>query len=399
MSGDRTFTKVKLTVDGYDMTDSWYEMNIYQAIDSPTWSCDISIIDARNLYEEIPIQHGSEIIITIGTNDNCPTDETADFTFYVYSISDKSMQNQNSETYKLKGVTKAFLENNTVRINQKYTGMKITDIIADVATQSFPGMSIELPTPCDNTNEVLINNWSPFISIGWLLKQTHKDNRADFLFFQNETLSFKVDSIESMYTDSKNKLDQVITYKVENTGDINHYNIIQHTWDHVDVQQNLQNGYYKSTVVSYDFFNKSWSENIYSHGDDNKEDLRISPQWKDSLFESAEKAAISFIPKMQKAFGNETGYDDADKWVPSRRAVLQRLDSEKFSAQLRGSVGQYKWLGKHIYIDLPSNKAESKEFYSKFRKGYYLISAIVHHITPSMYLNNFEFVKVRIEEE
>lgn len=399
MSGDRTFTKIKVTVDGTDMTDSWFNIYIYQSVDSPTWSCELSIMDARNLFETIPIQHGSEIIITLGTTDNCPTDDLIDFVFYVYNVSDKGMQNQNSESYILKGVTKAFLENNIVRINQKYNSMKLTDIIGDVAAQSFPGMAIELPTPSDNSNEVLINNWSPFITIGWLLKQTHKDNRADFLFYQSDISSFKIDSIESMYSDSKNKLDQIITYKVENiTGERNQYNIIQHTWDHVDVQQNLQNGYYKSTVVTYDFFNKEWGESIYSHGDDSKEDLRVAPQWKDSLFENAEKAAISFIPKMPKVYTSETGYDDADKWVPSRRAVLQRLDSEKFSAQMRGSVGQYRWLGKHIYIDLPSNKAETTEIFSKFRKGYYLVSAIVHHITPSMYLNNFEFVKMRVEE-
>lgn len=398
-SGDRTFTKIKLSIDGYDMTDSWYEIRIYQSLDAPTWSCEIAILDARNLYEAIPIQHGSEIIITIGTQDLCETDDQVDFTFYVYTIGNKNMQNQNSETYKIGGVTKAFLENSTVRINQKYTGMKMTDVIADVASMSFPGMTIELPTESDNTNDLLINNWTPFVSIGWLLKQTHKDNRADFMFFQCDHNAFRVESIESMYSDSKNKLDSIVTYRVENAGDLNHYNIIQHSWEHVDVQQNLQNGYYKSTVVSYDFFNKKWDQTIYTHGDDNKEDLRIAPQWKDALFNNAENAAISFIPKMPKSFDSETGYDDADKWVPSRRAVLQRLDSEKFSAQLRGSVGVYRWLGKHIYIDMPNNKAETEEHYSKFRKGYYLISAITHFLTPSSYINNYEFVKMRLEQD
>ena len=92
-------------------------------------------------------------------------------------------------------------------------------------------------------------------------------------------------------------------------------------------------------------------------------------------------------------------YNDADQWLPSRRAILQRLDTEKFSAQLRGSIGTYRWLGKHVYIDMPSNDIQGGEFYSKFRRGYYLITAIVHHFTPSMYINNYEFVKMRIEEE
>ena len=397
-NADRTYKRIKVTIDGTNITDSWFDIKIYQSLDAPTWSCDVSIIDARNLVETLPIMHGSEIGITIETEDGCPTDESADFIFYVYNIGNKDMQNQNAETYILKGVSKAFLINNTVRINQKYDSMKMTDVIADISSTAFPEMMVNIPTESDNSNELLINNWSPFISIAWALKQTHKNNRADFMFFQDDMESFKIDSIESMYSDSVNKLEQVITYKIENTGEINYYNIMQHTWDHVDVQQSLQNGYYKSTVATYDFFNKSWAESIYSHGDDSGADLKIAPQWKDALFDSSEKAAISFMPKMPSIFANSTGYDDADKWVPSRRAVLQRLDSEKFSAQLRGSVGQYKWLGKHIYINMPSNKAESNDVYSKFRKGYYLITAIVHQITPSMYVNNFEFVKLRVEE-
>ena len=141
-----------------------------------------------------------------------------------------------------------------------------------------------------------------------------------------------------------------------------------------------------------------WDSSIYTHGDDNKADLQIAPQWKDALFDKAEQSAVSFIPKMSNVFQSETGYDDSSKWVPSRRAVLQRLDSEKFEAQLRGSVLYYKWLGYHVYINMPSNKAETSELYSEVRKGYYLVTAIVHYITPSSYHTNFEFVKMRVEE-
>lgn len=399
MSGDRSFKKVSISIDGTSIDDMWYEFKIYQSIDSPTWSCDIDMLDGKNLLETIPIMHGSEIKLVIETMDRCATDDTVEFIFYIYKIGNKESQNQNIESYKINGVTKAFLINNTIRINQKYESSKITDIISDIAMTSFERMAIGISTDCDNSSDVLINNWSPFISIGWLLKQAHKNDRADFMFFQNDITSFNIDSIESMYSDNKNKINEIITYKVENTGEQINYNIIKHVWDHVDVQQNLQNGYYKSTVLSYDFLNKSFGEAVYSHGDDNKSDLNISPQWKDSLFDNSEKSAISFVPKMPKVFSNNTGYDDADKWIPSRRAVLQRLDSERFSAQIKGSIGTYRWLGKHIYVDLPNNTSpETGEFYSRFRKGYYLVTAIVHHFTPSMYLNNFELVKMRIEK-
>lgn len=395
---DRLFKKISMSIDGNIINDMWYEFKIYQSIDSPTWSCDIDIIDGSNLLENLPILHGSKIKIIAETMDNCATDDTGEFEFYIYKIGNKNQNNQNAETYQLNGVSKPFLINNTIRINQRYENTKVTDAIMDLAMTSFSGMSVSVGTDSDNSNDLLINNWSPFISIGWLLKQAHKNNRADYMFFQNGNNSFMVDTIENMYSDSKNKIGEIITYKVENTGDINHYNIIKHTWDHVDVQQNLQNGYYKSTVVSYDFLNKNWEQSIYSHGDDSSADKSVAPQWKDALFDNSENAVISFIPKMPEIFANVTGYDDADKWVPSRRAVLQRLDSEKFSAQIRGSIGAYKWLGKHIYVDLPNNDEQSKEFYSRFRKGYYLVTAIVHHFTPSMYLMNLELVKMRVEK-
>jgi hypothetical protein len=128
--------------------------------------------------------------------------------------------------------------------------MKATDIIGDILFESFPDHTTEIATVSDNTIDILINNWSPFIAAAWTLKQTHKDNRADFMFFQSELNGFKIDSIESMYSDPKNRVSEIITYKIENTGTVNYYNIIKHEWDHVDVQQNLQNGYYKSTVTS-----------------------------------------------------------------------------------------------------------------------------------------------------
>ncbi len=398
MSNDRSFSKIKVLIDDVDITDCWTRMDIFQALDSPTWSCSVEILDSQNLIENLPILHGSQIKIIVETMDGSPTDDNVEFIFYIYKIGNKQSQNQKVESYDLKGVSKAFLLNNTIRINQKYSGLKTTDIISDISKTSFPEMNFEIGTESDNTNEILINNWSPFISIGWLLKQTHKDSRADFMFFQSDVDTFKVDSIETMYADSKNLIAEIITYKIENVGDKNYYNILKHEWDHVDVQQNLQNGYYKSTVASYDFLNKSFGETVYSHGDDNKSDLQIAKQWQDSLFDNSEKAVISFVPKMPKIFSSNTGYDDADKWIPSRRAVLQRLDSEKFSAQLRGSVGVYRWLGKSIFINLPNNTENSPEFYSRFRKGYYLVTAITHHFTPSMYINNYEFVKMRVEE-
>lgn len=396
--GDRTYKKVKVFIDDTEVTDTWHEIYIFQSLDSPTWSCEVHFIDGHNLIESLPILHGSKMKLVISTQEGIETDGETEFEFYIYKITDKISQNQNLESYTLKGVSKAFLLNNTIRINKRYKDTTPIDIISDIVKTSFPDNDFEVNTPCDNNINAIINNWTPFISISWLLKQTVINDRADYVFFQNSMNTYTVESLNEMYNNTSYRLNPIITYKVENTGEVNHYNIIKHNWEHVDVQQNLQNGYYKSTVASYDFFNKTYSESVYNHGDDNKDDMRVAKQWKDKLFDNSEKSVISFIPKMPSAFDGSTGYDESEKWVASRRASLQRLDSERFSAQLRGSIGTWNWLGKNIYIDLPSNNPSGNDFYSKFRRGYYLVTAIVHYLTPSMYINNFEFVKMRIED-
>ena len=54
----------------------------------------------------------------------------------------------------------------------KYEDMKATDIIGDILFESFPDHTTEIATVSDNTIDILINNWSPFIAAAWTLKQT-----------------------------------------------------------------------------------------------------------------------------------------------------------------------------------------------------------------------------------
>ena len=399
MSNYESKAKVRLYINNTDVTDSYYNIRIFQSIDSPTWSADIAMLDAKNLTENIPIQHGSEVRISVETQHNVETDDNVEFLFFVYKITDKKLNNQHAESYVLKLVSKPFLENNLIKINERFR-VKTTDIIAQIANKSFQDFAVEIGSDCDNLTSCLIPKWNPFTAIAWLLRIAHKAGKADFMFFQNELISFKIDSIQSMYNDSKNRLSPILKYKVSGNDDkkeIDVYNIIKHEYHHVDVQQNIQNGYYASTNASYDFFKKEWKEETVRNekaGSDN----RVSSELNSMISENAESTVITFIPCVADIYGDgiPTPYEESDKWVASRRMSLQELDSEKFSAQTYGSVGMYRWLGKHIMIDLPAFDTTTDDFYSKFRKGYYLTTAIAHFITPSTYICNFEFVKLEL---
>lgn len=395
----KSFKKLQVYVDNQNITDTWVEINIYQSLDAPTWSCDLTVIDGTNMLENLPIMHGSKLRFVIATESGCETDGEVEFEFYIYNIGNKVSQNQNLESYTIKGVSKAFLLNNTIRINKRYSNTSPLDIIHDICSTSFPENDVEINNSCENTTNAIINNWTPFISISWVLKQARISGRTDYIFFQNSMKTFTVESIEEMYSNSMYRLKPTLTYKVANTGDKDNYNIIQHHWEHVNVQSNIQSGYYKSTVVSYDFFNKSYNETIYTN-DNAKDASQVAEEWKEKLLDNSEKSVISFMPKMPTSFDNSSS-ESIEKWLPYRKAIFQTLDNERFSAQMKGSIGTWNWLGKNIYIDLPSpnSSEDSNDFYSHFRRGYYLVTAVVHHFTPSMYLNNFEFVKLKVDSK
>ena len=58
---DRAPKKIKVSIDGVEINDTWLLINIWESIDSPTWSCDIDLMDSTNLLESIPILHGSKV--------------------------------------------------------------------------------------------------------------------------------------------------------------------------------------------------------------------------------------------------------------------------------------------------------------------------------------------------
>lgn len=391
--------KIILKIDNKDVTSFFAGIYIFTTLDSPTWSCQIKMLDTSNLITNLPIIHGTKIDISVETAAGNSSDGLKEFTFYVYKISDKEIKNQKTETYTLHCAPYEFLLNNTKRVTAKYETMKVTDIIQDVAKKHL-NLSLNV-TASDNNNDVLINNWTPFISIGWLLKQAHINGRADFLFFQSANNQWTLETIENLYSNTKYKLKDRLVYRIQNIGNRKDpYQILKHSFEHVDVQQNMQNGYYKSTTVSFDFRKKNWAETIYSIGDDNSEDKKVDKQWTDKLFDNAEKAVITFMPKMAGLFKNPTGYDDLEKWVPSRRAALQHLDQEKLTVQLKGNAGAVDWLGKNLFVDLP-NHGESEDptfLYDSKRKGMYLVTAVNYWIEPGLFVNNIELVKRRLEQ-
>lgn len=376
----------RVIIDNYDVTDATTGCRIFHDMQSPTWSAQVFFMDSANLLNTLPIVSGSKIKIMLETKHNVSTDMKKEFEFVIYRIGDKSMQNQQTLIYTAFAVSNEFVTNLSTRISKNFINAKMTDSIRQLVTETFPNMTV-IGSGCDNNATLTIPNWTPFNSIGWMLKMSHINNRADFLFFQTEQNEYTCDSILNCFT----KVASNDTLKIrpanmgiEQPNDV--FNVFNYEFYHSDASVNMASGYYGNTLKTFDFRKKEWNVQEYKSSE--------TKNWVGASFDNAASSVVNFKAKSAGVYGqNKSPYDDANIWVQSRLAALLNLEQEKLVAQIPGTVGVYKWLGKTINVDLPSQNAASTQNGDFKRSGRYLVTAVVHNFDRQSYSNTLELVK------
>lgn len=395
--------KFTVNVDGKDVTDAVINVDIFQDVFTPTWSAQVRFNDTTNLLMTVPFKPGSVLKVDIETDNHGPADGEKEFEFVVYRIGEKAFQNHMQQTYTLFCASKGFLLNQGKRVSKCYSDMKATDIANNVVSE-FLGGSVETKDAEDNVH-VIIPNWSPFNTVAWCCKHATNKKAADYVFFQRDSDSYVMKPMEELYN-SKAESCGITFYQrpaeIRKDGDyetdysiaISHYEV-----EHYDGSANLASGYYKNKKLSYDMVNKKWEEKLFTYGDDCPEDAQMK-SWDDSLFDDAEDANVSFMPKHPGMHDKPTYLDQQDTWEGSRKSAIQKLDQEKLFIQVPGSAGFNQFIGQNCEVDLPSQQdMDPQEKLDKYRKGKYLIVAIAHMISKAGYVVNMELVKKRLEEK
>lgn len=377
----RTF---RVVIENFDVTDAVIGCDIFQSILEPTWTAQVFFQDSADLMSTIPIVSGSKIKIMIETKHGVETDAKKEFQFVIYRIGDKNMQNQKNMMYTAYCASKEFVTNLTTRISRNFKNTKMTDAMRQVCGDVFPDANI-VATSCDNNANLIIPNWTPFNSLGWMMKMAHSGGVADYLFYQTEDTEYTVDTINNLF--KKSASPSVLRVRPSNINpELNDvYNIIKYQYEYGDASANLATGYYGNTLKSFDFRTKTMDVNVYKTSQ--------QKNWS-SAFDDASNSKVSFKAKSKGVNGDAgSPADDANIWMQSRLASLLAIEQIRLLAQTSGSVGTYKWLGKCINVDVP-NQSTLNEMPNDIRsKGSYLVRAVVHHIDRQTYTNNFELVK------
>lgn len=388
---------LKVTINGQEITTAVMLTEIFQEVFSPFWSLILTVDDNANMLINLPIRPGIEVTIEIETKNESILDGTKKYTFYIYKIGDKVFKGQMHQQYKVFCASKSFFINQAKRVSKSYSNQKPETIVSNVVSE-FVGGTTETSTS-DNNYHIIIPNWSPFTAVWWCAKVAIKNNASDFIFFMTDENKYSFKSLEELYTSNTSN----ITFKQKpsnirnDSGDFeDDYSIMitKYHFEHYDGFSNLGSGYYKNKLLTYDLINKKWESKLFTFGDDNAEDKAKKP-WESDLFDGAENANVTFLPKHPGMHEIQSVDDTVTTWHNSRLSRLMVLEQDKMQIQFPGGAKVWELLGKTCEIDLPSHQDQSDDIFDKYFRGKYLITHVYHHLTPDYYTCNIECNKIR----
>ena len=389
-----------VTANGVDITNAVTTANIWQDILTPSWSAQLTVQDTVGLIKEVPLVQGCVVTLKVETElGNKLLDGTKTYSFILYKLSDHILQKSKHQAYVLHLVSKEFLINQNKRVSKHYS--KTADQIVQDVISTHLGAGVTTDSSKKKV-DVIIPNWSPFVSAQWLCKSAMQGAAADFVFFMKDEGQFQFTSVENMYSSySGLTFIQRIADIRDNSGNIDEERIVAikgYSLDHYDGMSNLVGGYFGSTTTHYNLIEKNWGEKPFTFGEDNGAD-GSTKGFTGSHFEGATKANISFVPLYDKLFGDSPNiYDNADEWSGSRKSSTMKLVQNRLFVQLPGGANYWQFIGMGCNVDLHSQEDLSGEEFDKYFKGKYLISAVHHYIEDDVYTVNLELVKKRLEK-
>lgn len=393
----------KVSINDMDITESVVSAHVFQDMLSPTNTCIVNLNDTNNLLMNLPIRAGATLDIEVETELGSDGDGVQVWEMMVYRVGEKNLQNSKQQTYAVFGADPVFIRNQTKRIHKGFQKQSNTTMARSIFKEFLKADLADID-PTTKVSHLLVPGWTPFNTIGFLLRTALFEDAADYTCYQKWDGTFAMKSFENLYSNPAES--SGITFRMAPTGirtngdtEIDYGTVInKYHFEHFDALTNLASGFYSNKLVSFDYVTKSWAEKDFKFGDDSPEDKAMGKLDSD-IFTDSNNVNITWLPKNGKLFDGAGSYvDDADSWQTSRKSAMMKFEQEKLMIQFPGGAACARWFAKNCVVDLPSQDYMSDDKYDKYRRGKYLITSMAHMYNKDAYMINAELVKKRLEE-
>ena len=263
------------------------ELNIYESIYKNALTGSIVITDAQNLISKLEIQgieRISFVIRTPGTSDDrdiINASAESGHPFHIYKITDRVQTAPGTLRYILHFGSREFMRNIRTKVSQAYDGRLDRAVYAMFLDENYLDSRKTLTfEPCGNSDKITIPNMRPFDAINMIARKAlpEKSNGVGYYFYET-TKGYHFRSWENMcvsqgrntrptkqqfyYAPINIKDDPAVDNKV-----VYDYKLVD-SYEFItnihDTAANTALGTYGHRVISYNFYDKSFTENDYNY--------------------------------------------------------------------------------------------------------------------------------------
>ena len=384
------------------------EVSIYESLDGKFLSGDMTLLDATNAIQTLPITGFERVeffLRTPGTDKGFDFSVATGHPMFVYALQNRTGANPRSQLYTLKFISIEAIRNHQTRVSQAFTG-NIDQMVTDICYNHLKTKKDLIIEDTKSNHKFVIPRLKPTAAIESLRKNAqslHYEN-SGFLFFENGD-GFNFKSYEGLFCKkdgSPRPTKAHYSPKIKNIGEdpiyalqsVENFTILKQ----FDTLNNTANGVYSSRLITHDLYNKTFSETDFDY---NKEYSKQNHLEQDDNGDKRSDNGILplFNYDAGETFGNknegvvyyqsETSKVHDTHELPDSKNILQKRVSQHIAVnslviEITAPGTTELRVGDVINFTLPKYAPNSKNDThdnDKYLSGRYLISAARHHVS------------------
>ena len=384
------------------------EISIYESLDGKFLSGDMTLLDATNAIQTLPITGFERVEFffrTPGTDKGFDFSVKSGHPMFVYALENRTGANPRSQFYTLKFISQEAIRNHQTRVSQAFTG-NIDQMVTDICYNYLKTKKDLIVEDTKGAFKFTMPRLKPSMAIENLRKNAqslHYEN-SGFLFFENGD-GFNFKSYEGLFckkNGSPRKVKAHYSPKIKNIGEdpvyalqsVENFTILKQ----FDTLNNTANGVYASRLITHDLYNKTFSETDFDYN------LEYSKQ---NHLEQDAKGGIrgdnSILPLFNYDSGDtfDTKYEGTVFYqsetakvhdtheLPDSKNILQKRVSQHIATNalvIEITVPGHTEIqtGDIVHFTLPDYSVPddtNKTGEDKYLTGRYLIKAARHHVS------------------
>jgi hypothetical protein len=327
--------------DGYEIKQMINTISYVESITSPFVAATMSIADSAGLLNDLPIQGGETVKITVQTTSS---ERPQEYTFLVWKIGNRATKN-NTQVYTLGLLSEEALNNEYVRVFKPLKG-NVRDIVAKLLSEDLKSKKTLTSEPTKFDVKMIPANRRPFDLISSLsvksvpsTSSTPKNPKSDLktsnekqkasgtagFFFWETKRGYNFYSVDSLLSSKPvNRSGKLVLdskawgpyiEKPANISDAaeDRFTISQATFSSdVDVMTSMRKGKYSSLMVFFNHSTGQYSEYHYSIADAYKDMEHLGPQNTPTILKATDGRLISDYPTriVSSFLDHETWYNE-----------------------------------------------------------------------------------------